>query len=631
MDLGSSLDVWRVLGVGLVGAWLGAVLALTRRPETPTSRALRGLALCAALWSAGDLVAGMARDLFWKQVGVAILYTGAIFLPPLWWRLSLGWAEERGLAPALDVRRWTRGPLAFAGVMWLAMLTNPWHGRFLEPVVGGRNVYGPLWWLMAVPNYALIVGVLVLELRVQRRTRTPWARRQAAFMIAASGLTLVANWLYVFRLGPVSNATLPVLALAAVILGVGMLRQGLFGVLPVALPVIASHDPDGLGVVRPGGWLVHANPRARALLAPVGLREGASLPQALAPQLLHPDGQRVAQFGSDWVELWWRSVLEPGGALYRYGADGARWLRMSAQPVRGRGGRVLAHCLRIHDTTAELLAEAEARRARSLESVADLARGVAHDFHNLLAVIMGNAELLLDQLPAAPELQRKLHRILRSSEQAADLASQLQVYAGAKEPARVPLDLSQVTRDVFEVLDTQVFATPRGCAFDARMELAPEPLIIEADATQVRQLVLNLLVNACDALGEEGGEIRAHTGRVWLDPAKAENMVLGRDSRPAQYAFLRVSDTGAGIDPATQERIFEPFFSTKGKQRGVGLSTVFGVARSHGALLGLQSRVGHGTTFSVYFPCAESDLRAQPRSASRMARSSRGTSGPMGP
>jgi signal transduction histidine kinase len=607
-DSGGGAELWGLLGAVLVGLWTGGVLALTRFPKTPVSRTFRGFGLCAALWALGDLVAGHAPDLFWKQIGITIHYSGAIFLPSLWWILALRWAEERGAAPPMDARRWIRVPLVFAAAMWLVMVTNPWHGRFLVPVLGWRNLYGPLWWVMALPNYALILGAFAVAIRVLRRSRSPGVRRQGALMIAASGLTLVAHWVYVSGVGTGANATILVLAVAATILAVGMLRDGLFEVMPAALSVIASDNPDGLVVARRDGRVIYANARARAALAPARLDKETPLPSLLGSRLLRSDGAPLAApTGFSSQESWWRTVLESEDALYRYGTDDVRWLRISVRPVGGLAGRLLAHCLRIRDVTDEQRAEIELRRARRLESVAELALGVAHDFHNLLTVVKANAELLADHLPANPELQRKLSKILRSSQQATELADHLQLYAGAAEPVRAALDLSALARDMLEMLDSEVSTAPIGTRIQIELGLATQPLSVEADATQLRQLVLNLFVNARDALGERGGEIRISTGHSWLDPARAPHVVLGRDRLAADYCYLRVSDTGSGMEPETQERIFEPFFSTKGKHRGIGLSTVLGIARSHDAVLELESRVGWGTAFTLHFPIAEGD------------------------
>jgi signal transduction histidine kinase len=602
LALGFDTNFWLLVGAGMTGLWTGAVLVMSRLPDTRIARRLRWFAVSGALWAAGDLIASLATTLFWKEIGIAILYSGLIFLPPLWWSLALGWAEGRGAGPGLDARRWTRLPLLWAGATWLLMLTNPWHGQFLLPVVGGRNLYRPLWWLMAIPNYALILGVVVLELQVLRRVRSPEARRQGAFLITAGGFVLAMNWLYVGGVFRDTHATPLVLGVAGVILAVGMYREGLFGVLPMALPVIAFHAPDGVIVLRPDGRLVYANPKARALLAPLVLTTDEPLVAGLARRLLRSDGARGATPAHEWERLW-PAMLQAGGSLFRDGD--ARWLRVSGRSVYARGQRLVAQCLHIHDATDEQRAESERHRARRLESVAELARGVAHDFHNLLAVVMGNAELLAGQLPRSPEIQRKLEKILRSGRQARELADQLQLYAGAVEPKRDVFDLSALVRDVSEVLDPERAPGPIGVEIEARLELAEGPVIVEADATQLRQLVLNLVANSRDALADQGGQIRIQTGRTHLDPRRCENLVVGMESEAGVYAFLRVSDTGPGMDAETQERVFEPFFSTKGKHRGIGLSTVLGIVRSHDALLELVSGTGEGTAFTVYFALAD--------------------------
>lgn len=596
------MQLWNLLGAGVVGLWVGGMLVLSRLPETTLSRPLRAFASAGALWAVGDLVAANAPDFFWKQVGVAMLYSGAIFVPPLWWLIALRRARDLGLASSLEGRLWSAGPLLFAALMWLVMITNPWHGQFIVPVLGGQNQYGPLWWALALPNWALMFGVFALEAHVSRCVRDTHVRRQAAFVVFAGGLMLVGNWLYVAGLTGGMNGTLPVMGASGAILVVGMLREGLFGVLPAALPVMAFHDPDGLLVVRPNGRLIHTNPRARAMLDPVVLAVGLPFLETLAVRLRDADGQAVG--GSGWAPRWWRSVLQAGGALYRYGPGEGRWLRMSAQPVYGRGDRLLAHCLRVHDATEEQRTEAALRRARRLESVAEVALGVAHDFKNLLVVARGNAELLADKLPDTPGVQRKLHRILRSADEAGELARQLEVYAGADEPCRSHVELTDLVKEALELFDPELARERAGGSLGVRLALDLFPAAAEADPTQLRQLVLNLLINARDALDEEGGEIRVETGCERVDPAQLAQLVVGEDQPAGEYGYVRVADTGEGMDPELQERIFEPFFSTKGKQRGIGLATVFGIVRSHRALLQLESRRGAGTSFTVWFPAA---------------------------
>jgi signal transduction histidine kinase len=479
--------------------------------------------------------------------------------------------------------------------MALVAASNPWHGEFLTPVLGGRNEYGPLWWVMAVPNYLLISAAAVLVIHVLRRVRRPAVRWQGIVLIASSGLTLFCHFVYLLGTEVRPLTTLLVFATGAAILALGMYREGLFGVFPAALPVIFEHDPDGLLVVRPGGRLVHCNPRARELLAPVPLGVDARIPKDL-PGLVPAGGRRpIGGAGSDPDALWWSEVLRPGGRRYRYGPDAARFLHISAHAVPGRRDRPAALVLRVRDVTAEEEANTALQRARRLESVAELARGVAHDFHNMLGVVRGNAQLLSLDLSGQPEVEQRLERILRFGKRATDLADQLQLYAGGADPVATSIDLNEIVGDTAEGLEPEP-----GAQVALELDLCCSELRVCGDATQIRQAVLNLIVNAREVLQDRGGVIHVSTGRALVDPAAARGLVLGADRRRGLYAYVRVADDGPGIDLDAQERIFEPFVSSKGKHRGIGLATVFGIARAHHALLQLESAPGRGASFGIY-------------------------------
>lgn len=590
------MALWQALGALAIAVYGGIVLVtLARLPSSRVRGPLAGVILAGTLWATGDLLTSFERDLLWEQIGVAILYTGSIYVAPLWWMLVVRWAEGHGARLPFDTDRWTAFPMLWATAMWLVMLTNPWHGQFLTPVIGDRNVYQPLWWLVSIPNYALNLAGVCVVLGASARLPLPSVRRQAVLIVAASGVTLVANWIYVFGPERTLNGTLLVLAVAGSLLLVGMYREGLFGLLPVALPVLAQRDPDGLVIVRPGGRIAFSNPRARSLLDPVALGESVRLPEALGSYLRDPDGKWI-ESEDGWEGLWWSAVLRPGGALYRFGSDGARWLQTTAHAARSRSGRIAALCLRIRDVTEERQMELELGRARRLESVAGLARGIAHDFRNLLAVVRGNAELIVTDPGAAAATEHRADRILQSAAQAIELAEQLQLYAGGVDPVRRPVDLSEVARNVWNLVQPQLDER-----VEVQLEVAPEPLVVEADRTQLHQALLNLCVNANEAVRECGGDVQLATGRTWLDPSRMRSLVLGRDQAPGYFAWVKVADTGPGMDAQTQERIFEPFFSTKGKRRGIGLSTVLGVARANDALVELRVRAGAGSAFTLYF------------------------------
>jgi signal transduction histidine kinase len=558
-------------------------------------RPLLWFVVAVAAWAFGELVASGADDMAQKRIGLAFLYGGAIFLPTCWWTLAVRWAQEVEGLERLRSRLWLRAPLLWAGAMALVAASNPWHGEFLTPVLGGRNQYGPLWWVMAIPNYALIMAAAALVIQVLRRVGRPAVRWQGIVLISSSGLTLFSHFAYLLGSEVRPVTTVLVFATAAAILALGMYREGLFGVLPAALPVVFEHDQDGLLVMRPGGRLVHCNPRARELLAPVRLGVDARIPQDL-PGLVPAAGRRpIDGSANDPDSLWWSEVLRSGGRLYRYGPDSARSLHVSGHAVRDRSDRLVALVLRVRDVTAEEEANTSLQRARRLESVAELARGVAHDFHNMLGVVRGNAELLQHDLRGQPEVEQRLERILRFGERATDLADQLQLYAGGAEPIATSLDLNEIVADTAEGLEPEP-----GAQVALQLDLCYSELRVSGDATQLRQAILNLIVNAREVLQDRGGVIRVSTGRAFVDPAACRGLVLGGDCQRGLYAFVRVTDDGPGIDLDAQERIFEPFVSSKGKHRGIGLSTVFGIARAHHALLQLESAPGRGASFGIY-------------------------------
>lgn len=590
------MGAWEAVSAGLVGLCIGLVLvALARLPDSRVFRPLLCLLLTVALWTLGELVASGAEEMTRKQVGLLLLYSGTIFLPAAWWILALRWAQEVDRRVRLRHPLWVRAPLLWAAAMWLVMVSNPWHGWFLTPVLGGRNEYEPLWWTMAIPNYALILVAAGLVIRVTWQAARPAVRWQGIVLVSSSGLTLLTNWAYLLDSEVRSVPTLVVFTIAGSILALGMYRQGLFGVLPAALPVIFEHDPDGLLVVRPGGRLVHCNQTARELLAPAPLGVDARIPNDL-PGLFPAAGAPPSNGGAvDPGLRWWSEVLGSGGRLCRCGPDAARFLRVSGHAVRGRGDRLVALVLRVRDVTAEEEANTALRRARRLESVGELARGVAHDFHNILAVVRGNARLLAQDLRGQPQVERRLERILSFGHRATELADQLELYAGGADPIATSFDLNEVVRDTAEGLEPEP-----GAQVALQLDLCCSELQVLGDATQLRQAILNLLVNAREVLQDRGGVIRVSTGTMPVDPAACRGLVLGADRPPGIYAFVSVADDGPGIDLDAQERIFEPFVSSKGKHRGIGLSTVLGIARAHRALLQLESAPGRGTSFAIY-------------------------------
>ncbi len=239
-------------------------------------------------------------------------------------------------------------------------------------------------------------------------------------------------------------------------------------------------------------------------------------------------------------------------------------------------------------------------QANRLESLGVLAGGIAHDFNNLLAVIMGQSELSLLRLPPDAPVVSNIQQILQASERAAALAKQMLAFSGKGQFVIEAVDLNRLIEDLRHALRAAVGAQ---ISLDLTCH---EPLPrIDADATQLRQVIMNLVVNAGEAIGDEKGTITVASG--WLDyqPADYPDLVLDEHLTAGRYVYLDVTDTGAGMDKSTLDKLFDPFFTTKFTGRGLGMSAVLGIVRGHHGAIQVCSEVGRGTAFRILFPVSE--------------------------
>lgn len=242
----------------------------------------------------------------------------------------------------------------------------------------------------------------------------------------------------------------------------------------------------------------------------------------------------------------------------------------------------------------------QAVRMEKLKSLGMLAGGVAHDFNNLLMVILGNADLARLDLPAESPVRDYLAEITTAGKRAAELSRQMLAYAGRSTMKIEVLQLSDLVQDMTDLLAASL---SKKIIFKQRLTEYLPP--IEADAAQVRQILLNLLSNASEAIGENEGLVTISTGVMQCDDEYLNQGFLNEQLPPGLYVYLEVTDTGCGMDEATRSQLFDPFFTTKFPGRGLGLASVLGMVRSHHGTIVVASEEGRGSTFTVLFPAVE--------------------------
>jgi two-component system cell cycle sensor histidine kinase/response regulator CckA len=273
-------------------------------------------------------------------------------------------------------------------------------------------------------------------------------------------------------------------------------------------------------------------------------------------------------------------------------------VRLTGRPVSKNGGGMDYFEVFAEDITERLSLERQLRQSQKLDALGRLAGGVAHDFNNLLSVILGHTEILDLRLPVNDRLRGSAETIAQAAERAAALTKQLLTFSRKQATEAKVVDLNAAVQEIEKLVRRVI-----GEDIQLMMKLEPELAAVCIDPGQLDQVLMNLVVNARDAM-PEGGKLVLGTANVELDRMYARQH-LG--VAPGRYVVLAVSDTGTGMSAETQSHIFEPFFTTKeqGKGTGLGLSTVYGIVKQAGGFIVPYSEPGHGTTFKIYFPPAQ--------------------------
>ena len=366
----------------------------------------------------------------------------------------------------------------------------------------------------------------------------------------------------------------------------------------------AALSASGTGTFR---WDVRTNEMSwdEALGALFGLPAGETIrslddfiarvhPEERATVVEH--SERCVREGADF-DLEFR-VVWPDGRT--------RWLHDKGKIVANAAGEPLYMTGACLDVTATRQAKLEreqlerkVQETQKLESLGVLAGGIAHDFNNLLTSILGNASIAAMELPPGSSVQDCLEQITQASMRAAELCKQMLAYSGRGRFVVRRLDLGELVEQTTQMLQISI-SKKSVLRFHLEKELPP----VEMDATQIRQVIMNLVINASEAIGDKSGVIGISTGLLHVDRAYFHGTLMDADLPEGDYVFLEISDSGSGMSPETQAKIFDPFFTTKFTGRGLGLAAVLGIVRGHKGALKVYSEPGRGTTFKLLFPAS---------------------------
>lgn len=573
-----------LVGSAAVAALVAAGLILARHPHSATARLHAVYGGTAAWWLLAMAMVASAESSDRAYAWSLIAYPGIAMLPGVAYHVNManaGLARER--RRAITVCYLLAALLTAFGLIYPGVLQAP--RRYSWGFYPALSAWGSV-------LVGLLLAVFVATLRAYREVMrrhprgSPHHERARAFHLG-NHLTFLAAADYLAAFGvPVYPFGFTLICGMLVATLYGAVRYPLMEITPqIAAARILETIPDGLLVVDTRRVVRLANgPAARLLGCRLDDLQGQPLASIVNDAGLRrlfeqcPDGlaaREVRFAGADGVA----HVVAVSGSLVhdpRHEARGWVWLLRDVTEQR-----------RAEEDKARI--ESWLRQTQRMESLGVMAGGVAHDFNNILTVIQGNADIALLKVRDGEAVRDELEQIAAAVAHAAKLTDQLLTYAGRGTSTETLVDLNTLLRDISDLLRSAL-------SKKARLEIHltdPLPFVL-GDQSQLRQVILNLLTNASEALGDQPGTITVRTG-VTTD---------GNEAR----VFLEVCDTGAGMSPEVKARIFDPFFTTKFAGRGLGLATVMGIVQKHRGVIAVESRPGAGTRFEVVLPAGAGEV-----------------------
>ncbi|MCX5771945.1 MAG: ATP-binding protein [Candidatus Hydrogenedentes bacterium] len=580
---------------------VGLLIWRQRRSQFETLLVL--LMFSTGLWALGySLELASGSRLFYWMWGV-VQYLGITTAPLVFFLLMIHYAGLQGFL----TKNMYRGLWSVPVVSIALRATDPLQGfihkattiHHLGAFTFQIHTPGPWFWVQVCYSYLLLFSGIMILLYF-RSTARMIHRRHMTLLAAGSVAPFLGSLAYITGYRPMGFLDLTPLSFTFTGLAAawGVLANRVLEIMPVARTALVDSFPDGLLMLDRRGRIVDMN--------------------ATAGQMLNLDvhnamGEPVHKVLAQWPALLDLCNLEAEGKVemedHRRNL-GTLYLEARLTFVRPHADEVSARLIVLTDVTARKRVEEQLREAMKMEAVGQLAGGVAHDFNNLLQVINGNVELALNEIAAQHPAYPLLQEVAKGGNRGASLVRQLLAFGRRQIIRPEHLNLNEVVVSFLSILNRLI-------GEHIRVDFVPAASLgtIFADRGQIEQVLMNLSINARDAM-PEGGTLRFETARVVLDAGHSAGRPRGI---PGEYVMLSVADNGTGMDPFVLEHAWEPFFTTKqpGKGTGLGLSTVYGIVQQHGGFAEVQSRPGEGSTFRIYFP--EQDTPPLPIEAKEQA------------
>ncbi len=295
-----------------------------------------------------------------------------------------------------------------------------------------------------------------------------------------------------------------------------------------------------------------------------------------------------------------------GEMLFHAGDHEERLIARRISPIMDESGHVHHQICIDRDITEAKQRSLQLEHTQRLESLGILAGGIAHDFNNLLTAIMGNAAMAERGLETNRDISIQLSHITASSRRAADLCKQMLAYSGKGRFVVTPINITELIREMARLMEVSI-----GKHITLRYALNEDLPLVNADSAQIQQVILNLITNANEAIGEDNGEIVFSTGVIQADQNELNATLTNEELPEGEYIYIEVADSGCGMDKNTVEKMFDPFFTTKFTGRGLGMSAVLGIVRGHHGAIQVHSQPGQGTSFRILLPV--SDIKNSPQ------------------